>query len=83
VRAGVAAPVSATPPYPTDASYCYATANEPELGLSAPAGSDDERLAELRRRFGDWHEPIPMLLAAAEGEPVLRHDIHELPNLST
>lgn len=47
--------------------YCYATA-------PAPAGQSaaDER-AELARLFGRWHEPIPELIAAAEG--VLRTDI--------
>jgi 2-polyprenyl-6-methoxyphenol hydroxylase-like FAD-dependent oxidoreductase len=56
--------------------YCYATANLPE-GAAIPGGD----LAELRRRFGDWHDPIPELLAAAEGTTILRHDIYELPGL--
>ncbi|CAM5659110.1 Monooxygenase OS=Streptomyces aurantiogriseus OX=66870 GN=GCM10010251_49740 PE=4 SV=1 [Streptomyces aurantiogriseus] len=38
---------------------------------------DDEK-AELLRRFGDWHDPIPAVLAAARPEDVLRHDVHHL-----
>jgi 2-polyprenyl-6-methoxyphenol hydroxylase-like FAD-dependent oxidoreductase len=49
-------------------TYCYATA-------VAPAGqhADDER-AELLRRFGGWHEPIPELVATAS--QIVRTDIH-------
>ncbi|MEU9336303.1 FAD-dependent monooxygenase [Streptomyces sp. NPDC048290] len=52
--------------------YAYAAA-------LAPAGqrADDER-AELLRRYGDWHDPIPAVLAAARPEDVLRHDVHHL-----
>ncbi|UGT44765.1 FAD-dependent monooxygenase [Nocardia yamanashiensis] len=52
---------------------------------SVPAGqrSADGELAELRRRFGHWHLPIPELLAAAEEDAILRHDIFELPALDT
>ncbi|MET9836052.1 FAD-dependent monooxygenase [Streptomyces sp. NPDC006385] len=53
--------------------YAYAAA-------LAPAGeraSDDEK-AELLRRYGDWHEPIPAILAAARPEDVLRHDVHHI-----
>ncbi|MGI5478815.1 FAD-dependent monooxygenase [Streptomyces lavendofoliae] len=34
--------------------------------------------AELRRRFRDWHDPIPALLDATRPEDVLHHDVHEL-----
>ncbi|RSM49977.1 monooxygenase [Actinoplanes sp. ATCC 53533] len=47
--------------------YCYATAPAP-AGQTAP----DEQ-ADLARRFGGWHDPIPQLVAAA-GD-VLRTDI--------
>ncbi|WP_432042074.1 FAD-dependent monooxygenase [Streptomyces cadmiisoli] len=53
--------------------YAYAAAVAP-AGLHAP---DDER-AELLRLFGDWHEPIPAVLAAVRPEDVLRHDVHHL-----
>ncbi|GAA2783275.1 FAD-dependent monooxygenase [Kitasatospora paracochleata] len=47
--------------------------------LNSPAGVRyPDPLAELRRRFGTWHEPIPALLAATRPEDVLHHDIHEL-----
>ncbi|HEX2130910.1 MAG TPA: FAD-dependent monooxygenase [Actinophytocola sp.] len=63
-------------PMPGDRVYCYATAKLPPGGR-AP----DTELAELRRRFDDWHDPIPDLLAAATPEQVLRNDIHHLPPL--
>lgn len=52
--------------------YAYAAA-------LAPAGEHvpDER-AELLHRYGDWHDPIPAVLAAARPEDVLRHDVHHL-----
>jgi 2-polyprenyl-6-methoxyphenol hydroxylase-like FAD-dependent oxidoreductase len=55
--------------------YCYATANAAE-GTTA-----EDELAEVRARFGDWHDPIPRLLQAATS--VLRHDLYELPDLSS
>ncbi|MFI6033737.1 FAD-dependent monooxygenase [Streptomyces sp. NPDC051315] len=53
--------------------YAYAAAMTP-AGHRAP---DDEK-AELLRLFGDWHAPIPAVLAAARPEDVLRHDVHHL-----
>ncbi|MEU6179991.1 FAD-dependent monooxygenase [Streptomyces coeruleorubidus] len=53
--------------------YAYAAAMTP-AGGRAP---DDER-AELLRRFGDWHHPVPAVLAAARPEDVLRHDVHHI-----
>ncbi|MFE0456484.1 FAD-dependent oxidoreductase [Streptomyces sp. NPDC058914] len=53
--------------------YAYAAAMTP-AGRHAP---DDEK-AELLRLFGDWHAPIPAVLAAARPEDVLRHDVHHL-----
>jgi 2-polyprenyl-6-methoxyphenol hydroxylase-like FAD-dependent oxidoreductase len=52
--------------------YCYATALVP-----AGTRAADEQ-AELVRRFGSWHEPIPQLLAAVGPGDVLRHDVFEL-----
>ncbi|GAB1640904.1 FAD-dependent monooxygenase [Krasilnikovia sp. MM14-A1259] len=56
--------------------YCFATANTPE-GATGPDGE----YAELHRRFGDWPDPIPALLAATAPEHVLRHDLYDLPPL--
>ncbi|WP_225098800.1 FAD-dependent monooxygenase [Streptomyces sp. CoH27] len=53
--------------------YAYAAAVTP-AGGRAP---DDEK-AELLRLFGDWHDPIPAVLAATRPEDVLRHDVHHI-----
>ncbi|MGW1883797.1 FAD-dependent monooxygenase [Streptomyces sp. NPDC001970] len=53
--------------------YAYAAAVTP-AGGRAP----DSEKAELLRRFGDWHEPIPGIIAAAEPHGVLRHDVHHM-----
>jgi 2-polyprenyl-6-methoxyphenol hydroxylase-like FAD-dependent oxidoreductase len=52
--------------------YCYAAAP------AAPGAQAGDELAELRRRFGRWHQPIPELLAAGRPEGVLRNDVAEL-----
>ncbi|MCX4824815.1 FAD-dependent monooxygenase [Streptomyces sp. NBC_01142] len=53
--------------------YAYAAAVTPAGGRAA----DDEK-AELLRRFGAWHDPIPAIIAAARPDHVLRNDIHHL-----
>ncbi|WP_371100432.1 FAD-dependent monooxygenase [Streptomyces sp. PU_AKi4] len=53
--------------------YAYAAAVAP-AGGRAP---DDER-AELLRLYGDWHTPVPDVLAAVRPEDVLRHDVHHI-----
>jgi 2-polyprenyl-6-methoxyphenol hydroxylase-like FAD-dependent oxidoreductase len=53
--------------------YCYAAAPAPR-----GAHSPDDELAELVRRFGGWHKPIPALLGSVAPEAVLRHDVAEL-----
>ncbi|MFD7446030.1 FAD-dependent monooxygenase [Streptomyces sp. NPDC059909] len=53
--------------------YAYAAAVTPPGGR-APDGEK----AELLRRFGDWHEPVPGIIAAAEPAGVLRHDVHHM-----
>ncbi|MCI3929215.1 FAD-dependent monooxygenase [Streptomyces sp. AN091965] len=53
--------------------YAYGTALVPP-GTRAP---DDEK-AELARRFCDWHDPIPEIVAAARPEDVLRNDVWHL-----
>ncbi|MEV5430760.1 FAD-dependent monooxygenase [Streptomyces sp. NPDC052701] len=52
--------------------YAYAAAVAP-AGRRAP----DEK-AELVRLFGDWHDPVPAVLAAARPQDVLRHDVHHI-----
>ncbi|RNL82516.1 FAD-dependent monooxygenase [Halostreptopolyspora alba] len=59
-------------PMPDGEVYCYATAAVPPGTLFV-----DER-AETLRRFGDWHTPIPELLAAATPRTLLRNDIFHL-----
>jgi 2-polyprenyl-6-methoxyphenol hydroxylase-like FAD-dependent oxidoreductase len=47
--------------------------------LTAPSGGHaPDELAAVRRHFGDWHAPIPALLAATPPGVVLRNDIHHL-----
>lgn len=53
--------------------YAYAAATLPAGGRAL----DDEK-AELLRRFGDWHDPVPAVIAAARPEDVLRHDVHHI-----
>lgn len=52
--------------------YWYAVASVP-----ADWPVPDEK-AELVRRFGTWHDPIPALLDAADGHAILRNDIIDL-----
>ncbi|MFD2349361.1 FAD-dependent monooxygenase [Nonomuraea ferruginea] len=52
--------------------YFYATDVAPAGGAAG-----DER-AELVRRFGGWHEPIPELLRTADPAHVLRNDLYYL-----
>ncbi|MFD8570212.1 FAD-dependent oxidoreductase [Streptomyces sp. NPDC059639] len=63
-----------THPFADGTVYAYAAARAPE-GAVAPGG--DER-AELRRRFGTWHDPIPAIVDAAEPGRILRHDVHHV-----
>jgi 2-polyprenyl-6-methoxyphenol hydroxylase-like FAD-dependent oxidoreductase len=58
-------------------TYWYAAAN------AAEAQRNPDELAELRRRFGTWHEPIPAVLAHTQPRAVLRHDIYRLPELDS
>ncbi|MFF4760989.1 FAD-dependent oxidoreductase [Streptomyces sp. NPDC001292] len=53
--------------------YAYAAAVTP----AGQRAADDEK-AELLRRFGHWHHPIPAVIAAARPEDVLRHDVHHI-----
>ncbi|RZT78707.1 2-polyprenyl-6-methoxyphenol hydroxylase-like FAD-dependent oxidoreductase [Micromonospora violae] len=53
--------------------YWYGALNAP------PGGHAPDELTALREHFGDWHDPIPALLAATPPDVVLRNDIHYLP----
>ncbi|WP_432987958.1 FAD-dependent oxidoreductase [Dactylosporangium sp. CA-233914] len=53
--------------------YWYAVAPAP-LRTTSP----DEQLAELRRLFHGWHEPIPALVAATEPAALLHHPLLDL-----
>jgi hypothetical protein len=67
----------------TGAHHAFSRAGAPRFrGRSArtpppsrPRGSAPDARAELLRRYGDWHDPIPAVLAAARPEDVLRHDV--------
>src|SRR5689334_220934 len=50
--------------------YCYASA-------PAPAGvRHDDEAAELKQRFGPWHDPIPGLIGAISPDRVLHDDVY-------
>ncbi|GIJ65937.1 FAD-dependent oxidoreductase [Virgisporangium ochraceum] len=53
--------------------YWYAAGPGP-LRTTSPA----DQLAELRRLFAGWHDPIPALLAAARPEQLLHHQLADL-----
>ena len=50
--------------------YCYATAFVP------PGQRSGDETAELKRRFGGWHDPIPALIASASPDAVLHDDVY-------
>ncbi len=58
-------------------TYWYAAANAVE------GQRNRDELEELRRQFGDWHEPVPAVLAHTQPQAVLRHDIYRLPKLDS
>ena len=56
--------------------YCYASATAPPGQARADRPDRPDPAAELERRFGDWHEPIPALIGAAPPAEVLRDDVY-------
>jgi 2-polyprenyl-6-methoxyphenol hydroxylase-like FAD-dependent oxidoreductase len=80
-------------PMPGGTVYCFGTATVPEGGTAvheAAAAQDaggaavqggGGEYAEVLRRFGNWPDPVPALLAAVAPEAVLRHDLFDLPPL--
>ncbi|MFI6850137.1 FAD-dependent monooxygenase [Kitasatospora sp. NBC_00085] len=59
-------------PLGPDRVYWFAVANTPE-GARYP-----DNHAEVARRFGSWHRPIPRLIRATPPGRVLHHDVFEL-----
>ncbi|MFG2558595.1 FAD-dependent oxidoreductase [Streptomyces sp. NPDC048496] len=53
--------------------FIYACAVTERGGRSA-----DGEKAELRRRFGHWHHPVPALLDSVGEEDILRHDVFHM-----
>lgn len=56
--------------------YWFAVANLPASRRQERSTSD--AYAEVLRRFGHWHDPIPALLAATPPETLLSLDIYDL-----
>jgi len=50
--------------------YCYASAPAP------PGVRHDDEAAELKRRFGRWHDPIPGLIGTISPDQVLHDDVY-------
>jgi 2-polyprenyl-6-methoxyphenol hydroxylase-like FAD-dependent oxidoreductase len=65
-----------THPLPNRRAYWFLTIRQDQPGVRY-----DDDLAEVRRRIGGWHDPIPALLAATPPEAVLCHDIFDLDPL--
>ncbi|MEV7526264.1 FAD-dependent monooxygenase [Streptomyces sp. NPDC091371] len=61
-----------TVPLADGRTYVYATAVTPEGRRPADV------LAELLRRYGGWHDPIPALLERIDPAAVLQHDLYDL-----
>lgn len=66
---------------PAGRAYCFATATTQAGG--AGKGDAASTHADVLDRFGNWPDPIPALLAAVPASAVLRHDMYDLPPLST
>lgn len=52
--------------------YWFGAVNAPQGERAA------DEMAEVRRIFGDWHDPIPRLMEATPAGSVLRHDLFHL-----
>ena len=50
--------------------YCYGSAAAP------PGVRHDDETAELKRRFGGWHDPIPGLIGSVSPAQVLHDDVY-------
>lgn len=56
-----------------DSVFSYACAATEEGGRSP-----DGEKAELLRRFGHWHDPVPTLIESVGEDEILRHDVYHL-----
>lgn len=63
-------------PLPDGRVYCFAVIN-------TPPGAGRESIEDLRRRFRDWHDPIPALLQATSADALLHRDIYDLAPLDS
>ncbi|WP_062349974.1 FAD-dependent monooxygenase [Herbidospora yilanensis] len=59
-------------PLAGDQVYAYATVPAP------PGGSSPDELADLKRLFAGWHDPIPAVLGGTDPAKVIRTDIFSL-----
>ncbi|MBT0771844.1 FAD-dependent monooxygenase [Kineosporia sp. J2-2] len=64
----------AVAPLAGDRLYCYATASQ-DSSDGQPAARQIDR---LHQHFGDWHEPIPAILAGLTDDRVLHHPVEDL-----
>src|SRR5262245_13746329 len=58
-------------------TYWFATKNAPEGEPDEPGG----RMAEIRRRFSGWHDPIAAVAEATDEHDMLRNDVYYLEPL--
>jgi len=58
--------------------YWFAVKNAPEGQQDPPMGTKKD----LAEAFGEWHRPIPSLIAAAHEESILRNDIYDIDPLT-
>lgn len=65
-------------PLPEERVYWFLTANEPEPNTLY---ADDR--AEVLRRVGAWHHPIPDLIAATPEDQILHNDMLDIDPLPT
>ncbi|HWG27038.1 FAD-dependent monooxygenase [Actinospica sp.] len=56
----------------------YAYAADRAATKTADSAHDIGERAELLERFGDWHAPIPELIASADPAAILHHDVYEI-----
>ena len=65
-------------PLPDERVYWFLTAN-----AGKPNKLYDDNRAEVLRRVGDWHHPIPALVAATPEDQVLHNDIVDIDPVPT